>query len=123
MKNKNLTSYDDHIDEQYGKRGTPEREEYEKEFRQFIKDEIINGNLNTETIPYKCCKVCEEYYHEVEMCYILLKEHNPNLEDIWWCKNCGDKFPKEIELELMYNTELCIFNMPRSVNKNKYLGF
>lgn len=33
--NHNLTSFTDHLDRQYGKRGTPEREEYEQEFEAF----------------------------------------------------------------------------------------
>jgi len=34
-KNKNLTSLGDHIENQYGKRGTKEREEYEEGFEAF----------------------------------------------------------------------------------------
>ena len=33
--NKNLTSFEEHLDEQYGKRGTEERERYETEFETF----------------------------------------------------------------------------------------
>jgi HTH-type transcriptional regulator/antitoxin HipB len=33
--NKNLTSFKDHLDEQYGKRGTEERERFEAEFEAF----------------------------------------------------------------------------------------
>jgi DNA-binding XRE family transcriptional regulator len=33
--NKNLTSFSDHLDEQYGKRGSVEREKYEQEFEVF----------------------------------------------------------------------------------------
>lgn len=33
--NKNLTSFTDHIDKQYGKRGTKKREEYEEGFEAF----------------------------------------------------------------------------------------
>ena len=32
---KNLTSFADHLDSQYGKRGTEKREEYEQEFEVF----------------------------------------------------------------------------------------
>lgn len=35
MKNKNLTSFADHLDNQYGKPGTEEREKYEEEFESF----------------------------------------------------------------------------------------
>ena len=34
-KNKNLTSFDDHLDQQYGKKGTPKREKFEQEFEAF----------------------------------------------------------------------------------------
>ena len=33
--NKNLTSWDDHLDKKYGKNGTPIREKYEEEFEAF----------------------------------------------------------------------------------------
>ncbi|HPS27762.1 MAG TPA: helix-turn-helix transcriptional regulator [Bacteroidales bacterium] len=33
--NKNLTSFTDHLDLQYGKHGTPEREKFEEEFESF----------------------------------------------------------------------------------------
>jgi HTH-type transcriptional regulator/antitoxin HipB len=32
---KHLTSFDDHLDQQYGKRGTPAREKFEQEFEAF----------------------------------------------------------------------------------------
>jgi len=35
MKNKNLTSFAEHLDDQYGKPGTEEREKYEEEFESF----------------------------------------------------------------------------------------
>ena len=34
-RNKNLTSFDDHLDQQYGKKGTPKREKFEQEFEAF----------------------------------------------------------------------------------------
>ena len=33
--NNNLTSFEDHLDRQYGKRGTPEREKFEEGFEAF----------------------------------------------------------------------------------------
>ncbi len=33
--NKNMTSFASHLDEQYGKRGTKKREQYEEEFESF----------------------------------------------------------------------------------------
>lgn len=35
MSNKELTSFSGHLDKQYGKKGTPERELYEEEFEAF----------------------------------------------------------------------------------------
>jgi HTH-type transcriptional regulator / antitoxin HipB len=35
MKNKNLTSFAEHLDEQYGKKGTDTREKYEEGFESF----------------------------------------------------------------------------------------
>lgn len=35
QKNSNLTSFTDHLETQYGKRGTPEREEFEEGFESF----------------------------------------------------------------------------------------
>lgn len=35
MKNNNLTSFTDHLNTQYGKRGTPEREAFEEGFESF----------------------------------------------------------------------------------------
>ena len=35
LTNNNLTSFTDHLDAQYGKRGTPEREEFEEGFESF----------------------------------------------------------------------------------------
>ena len=40
-KNKRLTSFEDHLDSQYGKKGSCEREKYENEFEDF-KKKIIN---------------------------------------------------------------------------------
>jgi DNA-binding XRE family transcriptional regulator len=35
MKNKNLTSFEEHLDDQYGKHGTAVREKFEEEFEAF----------------------------------------------------------------------------------------
>jgi len=35
IKNKNLTSFEDHLDQQYGELGTPEREKFEEGFEAF----------------------------------------------------------------------------------------
>ncbi len=41
--NKNLTSFEDHLDEQYGKRGTEERERFETEFETFRLGVMLQG--------------------------------------------------------------------------------
>lgn len=59
MKNKNLTSFADHLDKQYGKRGTAEREEYEQGFEAFKLGALIQEireqqNLTQEQLARKC---------------------------------------------------------------------
>lgn len=39
--NKNLTSFNTHLDEQYGLAGTSSREKYEKEFEDFLNEECL----------------------------------------------------------------------------------
>jgi hypothetical protein len=46
MLDKKLTSFRDHLDEQYGKLGTPSREEYEKGFENFKLGVIQDMKLN-----------------------------------------------------------------------------
>ena len=41
QKNKNLTSWDDHLDEKYGKAGTPTRDKYEQGFESFKSDVVV----------------------------------------------------------------------------------
>jgi DNA-binding XRE family transcriptional regulator len=58
-KNKNLTSFSDHLDQQYGKRGTEKREAYEQEFEAFKLGVIIqemreSQNLTQEQLALKC---------------------------------------------------------------------
>ncbi len=57
-KNKNLTSFDEHLDEQYGKRGTAKRTEFEIKAKAFligevIKDERRLANLTQEQLADK----------------------------------------------------------------------
>ena len=57
--NKNLTSFESHLDEQYGKRGTKLREEYEQEFEAFKLGVLIlemreKNNLTQEQLADKC---------------------------------------------------------------------
>ena len=59
QKNKNLTSFADHLDQQYGKRGTNEREGYEQEFEAFklgvlIQEMRQKQNLTQEQLAKKC---------------------------------------------------------------------
>ena len=57
--NKNLTSFTDHIDKQYGKRGTAKREVYEQGFEAFklgvlIQEMREKQNLTQEQLALKC---------------------------------------------------------------------
>lgn len=57
--NKNITSFSDHLDQQYGKRGTPEREIYEEGFEAFklgvlIQQERLKQKMTQEELALKC---------------------------------------------------------------------
>jgi len=57
--NNNLTSFTDHLDAQYGKYGTPEREMFEEEFEAFKLGVMIQGlrkqqGLTQEQLAEKC---------------------------------------------------------------------
>ena len=57
-KNKKLTSFEDHLDQQYGKKGTPSRENYEQEFEAFkigvlIQEARKKRNLTQEELALK----------------------------------------------------------------------
>jgi HTH-type transcriptional regulator / antitoxin HipB len=59
MKNNNLTSFSDHLDLQYGKRGTKAREKYEQEFEAFklgaMLQEVRKGlGMTQEELAEKC---------------------------------------------------------------------
>jgi DNA-binding XRE family transcriptional regulator len=56
---KNLTSFADHLDKQYGKRGTARRDAYEQEFEAFKLGVLIQQmreqqNLTQEQLATKC---------------------------------------------------------------------
>ncbi len=58
-KNKNLSSFAEHVDQQYGRRGTKKREVYEQEFEAFklgvlIQEMRENQNLTQEQLAQKC---------------------------------------------------------------------
>jgi len=57
--NKNLTSFQDHLDQQYGKRGTPKREKFEEGFEAFklgvmIQELRKENGLTQEQLAEKC---------------------------------------------------------------------
>jgi HTH-type transcriptional regulator / antitoxin HipB len=57
--NKNLTSFADHLDKQYGKRGTAKRDAYEQGFEAFklgvlIQEMREQQNLTQEQLATKC---------------------------------------------------------------------
>ena len=57
--NSKLTSFSDHLDQQYGAKGTPEREQYEEEFEAFKLGALIQElrkehGLTQEQLAEKC---------------------------------------------------------------------
>ena len=59
LKNKNLTSFADHLDQEYGKRGSKKREAYEQEFEALkvgvlIQEMREQQNLTQEQLAEKC---------------------------------------------------------------------
>jgi DNA-binding XRE family transcriptional regulator len=55
----NLVSWDDHLDNKYGKLGTPSRDKYEEEFENFkigvlIQEARKQQNLTQEELAVKC---------------------------------------------------------------------
>jgi HTH-type transcriptional regulator/antitoxin HipB len=57
--NNNLTSFDDHLDQQYGKRGTSEREKFEEGFESFrlgvmIQELRKENGLTQQQLAEKC---------------------------------------------------------------------
>lgn len=58
-KNKNLVSFTDHLDKQYGKRGSKKREKYEQEFEAFKLGVVLQemrkkSGLTQEELAEKC---------------------------------------------------------------------
>ena len=58
-KNNNLTSFEDHLDKQYGKKGTGSREKYEQEYEAFklgvmIQELRKEQGLTQEQLAEKC---------------------------------------------------------------------
>ncbi len=59
QENKNLTSFADHLDQQYGKRGTKDREEFEEGFEAFKIGAMLQGlrkeqGMTQEQLAQKC---------------------------------------------------------------------
>ena len=57
--NKNLKSFEDHLDQQYGKRGAPNREKFEEGFEAFklgvmIQELRMENGLTQEQLAQKC---------------------------------------------------------------------
>jgi len=68
--NKNLTSFDDHLDQQYGKSGTPEREKFEEGFEAFrlgvMIQELRKENGLTQEELAKKCGTTKTYISRIE---------------------------------------------------------
>ena len=73
MKNKinnKLTSFEDHLDQQYGKPGTKKRDKYEQEFEAFrlgvlIQEMRLKKNMTQEQLADKC-GTTKSYISKVE---------------------------------------------------------
>ena len=69
-KNKNLTSFDDHLDQQYGEKGSPERERYEEGFEAFklgvMIQELRNEQGLTQGQLAQKCGTTKSYISRIE---------------------------------------------------------
>ncbi len=69
-KNKNLTSLADHIEQQYGVRGTPERERFEEGFEAFklgvMLQELRKGSGMTQQELAEKCGTTKTYISRIE---------------------------------------------------------
>ena len=70
IKNNNLTSFADHLDQQYGKRGTAEREKFEEGFEAFklgvMIQELRKENGMTQEQLAKKCGTTKTYISRIE---------------------------------------------------------
>src|SRR4030043_2261102 len=68
--NKNLTSFEDHLDQQYGKRGTAKREKFEEGFEAFklgvMIQELRKENGLTQEQLAKKCSTTKTYISRIE---------------------------------------------------------
>jgi DNA-binding XRE family transcriptional regulator len=70
IEDNNLTSFADHLDQQYGKRGTSEREKFEEEFEAFklgvMIQELRKENGMTQEQLAKKCGTTKTYISRIE---------------------------------------------------------
>jgi hypothetical protein len=79
--NKNLTSFSDHLDKQYGKKGTAARNKYEKEFEAFKLKVLLQEIINEKNQPGDIWKsLSEDQKNEVRLAYKESENEN-NLKD------------------------------------------
>ena len=68
--NKNLTSFEDHLDQQYGKRGTAKRDKFEEGFEAFklgvMIQELRKENGMTQEQLAKKCGTTKTYISRIE---------------------------------------------------------
>lgn len=68
--NKNLISFEDHLDQQYGKRGTPDRERFEEGFEAFklgvMIQELRKANGLTQQQLAEKCGTTKTYISRIE---------------------------------------------------------
>jgi DNA-binding XRE family transcriptional regulator len=68
--NKNLTSFEDHLDQQYGKTGSPEREKFEEGFESFklgvMIQELRKENGLTQGQLAEKCGTTKTYISRIE---------------------------------------------------------
>ena len=68
--NKNLTSFSDHLDKQYGKKGTAKREKYEEGFEAFklgvMLQELRKGQGMTQEQLAEKCGTTKTYISRIE---------------------------------------------------------
>ncbi|MGN6494554.1 MAG: helix-turn-helix domain-containing protein [Agriterribacter sp.] len=70
IRNKNMLSFTEHIDQQYGKRGTAKREAYEQEFEAFRLGALIQEmrekqNMTQQQLAAQCGKT-KSYISRIE---------------------------------------------------------
>jgi len=64
--NKNLTSFAEHLDSQYGKRGTACREQYEQEFEAFKLGIMLQELRKEQGLTQEKCGTTKNYISRIE---------------------------------------------------------